>query len=179
MKKRTAKSIIVGAIIAAATALTLPAFAHPGNGKGNRHRTGGISNSPCNDGMIVLSPDTLWPPNHKLVTVDVAYIDNDNDGDPVSLTINSISSNQDSPDGTSECGPSSGPDWIVGPSPVTATDPTSASTTVQLRAERCGDEGSRIYTISVTCTDGAPENATARAQTVDVTVIVPHDQGRR
>jgi hypothetical protein len=78
-------------------AFTLPAFAHSTHGPG--HKTGGIGHTPCNDGVVVLSPNTLWPPNHELHTVDVAYIDNDNEADAVSLAINSISSNQDSPDG--------------------------------------------------------------------------------
>ncbi len=165
------KYTIAIVVLIACFALMLPAFAHPGNGEGHRHRTGGIDNVRCNDGMIVISPAILWPPNHKLVTVDVVYIDNDKDGDAVSLAINSISSNQDAPDGTSECSnqeeqsetpgckqdepddtskcaSSNGPDWIIGPTPVNATDPDSAATTVQLRAERCGNDGSRIYTIS-------------------------------
>jgi hypothetical protein len=78
-------------------AFTLPAFAHSTHGPG--HKTGVIGHTPCNDGVVVLSPNTLWPTNHKWHTVDVAYIDNDNEADAVSLAINSISSNQDSPDG--------------------------------------------------------------------------------
>jgi hypothetical protein len=171
------KTVVTTALMVALIALAIPASAHPGNGKGHPpRRTGGIGNSACNDGMIIVSPNTLWPPNHKMVTVDVAYIDRDNDSDAVTLSINSVSSNQDAPDGTSECPPSNGPDWIIGP-PVSSTDPHSAATTVELRAQRCANAGSRVYTISVTCTDGLPENTTALSQTVDMTVTVPHDQG--
>jgi hypothetical protein len=152
--------------------------------------------------MVVVSPNTLFPPNLKLVTVDVAYVDNDQDADVVTLAINSISSNQDSPNGISLCSDQgdqdeqndcdkddhgndmkcmspSVPDWIIGTTPVTATDPHNAATTVQLRADRCGDEGSRIYTVNVTCIDGTHENSSAKSQTVDVTVTVPHDQGHQ
>jgi hypothetical protein len=62
---------------------------------------------------------------------------------------------------------------------VTATDPSSATTTVQLRAARCGGEGSRVYTINVTCTDGAPESSSSRSETVDLTVTVQQDQGHQ
>ncbi len=168
---------IVATVLATLFALSLPAFAHPKNDHGRGHRTGGIGQCPCNDGMIVVSPNTLWPPNHKMVTVDVAYIDNDHDGDALTLAIDSISSNQDAADGTSNCEPASGPDWIIGPTPVTSTDPASAATSVELRAERCAEMGSRTYTITVTCMDGAPESAPSRSETVDVTVTVPHDQG--
>ena len=158
-------------------AFALPAFAHPSHDHKRSHKTGGIGHVPCGDGMVVVSPNRLWPPNHKMVTVDLAYIDNDKDGDATSLAIDSISSNQDSPDGTSQCGPSKGPDWVIGPTPVSATDPDNAATTVELRAERCGEMGSRVYTITVTCTDGAPESCPCRSETVDLTVTVPHDQG--
>jgi len=198
MKMNKPKASIAGALMTLLVALPLNAFAHrdKGHGHGHGHRTGGIGEAHCNDGMVVVSPNTLFPPNHKLVTVDVAYMDNDGDGDSVTLATNAVSSNQDSPDGislcgnqneqgenqgcdqqgdSSDCASSSGPDWIIGPTPVTATDPNPAATTVQLRAERCGDEGSRIYTINVTCTDNSAREATS--QSVDVMVTVPHDQG--
>ena len=127
----------------------------------------------CNDGNIVFSPASLWPPNHKLVTIDIAYLDNDNDADSTSFTINSISSNQDTEDATGACGPA-GPDWIFDSTPVISTDPSAAATTFQLRSERCGDAGDRIYDINVTCTDSGSETA---QQTVDVFVTVAHSRG--
>jgi hypothetical protein len=48
---------------------------------GHGHKRGGIGSVACNDGNVVFSPSSLWPPNHKLVTIDIAYVDNDNDAD--------------------------------------------------------------------------------------------------
>jgi hypothetical protein len=142
-------------------------------GHGHGHKSGGIGSVACNDGNVVFSPSSLWPPNHKLVTIDVAYLDNDSDADSTGLTINSISSNQDAEDATGSCGPA-GPDWIFDSTPVTSTDPSAAATTFQLRSERCGNAGDRIYDVNVTCTDGGSE---ATQQTVDVFVTVAHSQG--
>ena len=44
---------------------------------------------------------------------------------------------------------------------------------LNLRAERLGSGNGRVYTITVTCTNGVNPNASQ-----SVAVIVPHDQGR-
>jgi hypothetical protein len=54
------------------------------------------------------------------------------------------------------------PDWIV-----------LDDHHVQLRAEREGPGNGRIYTITITCVDSGGNTSTD-----DVTVTVPHDQGR-
>lgn len=164
-------AIVLGTIF-----VTLFLLATASQAKARGHRRGGIGQVPCNDGVIVITPNSLWPPNHKLVTVDVAYIDNDHDGDALTVAIDSVLSNQDAPDGTSECGPSKGPDWIIGPA-ASGTDPGSAATSLELRSERCANEGSRIYTITVTCTEGEPSGVVPRSETVDLMVTVAHDQG--
>ena len=173
---------LIVAVAVAALAAAPSAWAEDGPGfnqngqpfrpHGHGHKSGGIGSVACNDGNVVLSPSSLWPPNHKLVTIDIAYLDNDNDADSTSLTINSISSNQDTEDATGTCGPA-GPDWIFDSTPVTSTDPSAAATTFQLRSERCGDAGDRIYDVNVTCTDSGAETA---QQTVDVFVTVAHSQ---
>lgn len=97
------------------------------------------------------SPSSLWPPNHKMVNVAIAYTATDTCGAAAPVTCSlSVSSNE----GTSA-------DWSV----VDAHD-------VQLRATRDGGGNGRIYTVTITCTDtaGAASNAA-------VTVTVPHDQG--
>ncbi len=43
--------------------------------------------------------------------------------------------------------------------------------TLELRAERSGSSGARIYTIGVSCSDTAGKTAAGQA-----TVLVPHDQ---
>ena len=130
----------------------------------------------CGDGTILVTPETLWPPNHKLKTIDISYLETASDADTISLTINSITDNEigEDPgtDGTPDpCGPALA-DWVFDTTPVTNTDPNAAATTVQVRAERCGsDKGGRTYDINLTCTnaDGAPT-------TIDVPVVVQHNK---
>ena len=108
---------------------------------------------------ISASPDTLWPPNHKMVEVTVAVDCEDIcDSAPVCQIVN-VTSNEpinDLGDGNTEA------DWeITGPY------------TVNLRAERAGVLTGRVYTIHVECTDVSGNTTT---DTVDVTV--PHNQGK-
>lgn len=131
----------------------------------------------CGDGTILVTPETLWPPNHKLKTIDITYVETATDTAPdtISLTINSITDNEIAQDpgtaGTSDsCGPSDA-DWVFDNTPVTNTDPTAAATTVQVRAERCGnDKAGRTYTINLTCSGSDGTTAT-----IDVPVVVPHN----
>jgi hypothetical protein len=106
---------------------------------------------------ITASPDTLWPPNHKMVevSVDVSAADNC-DPNPVCMII-SVTSNE--PEDALGDG-ATAPDWEI-------TD----DLTVNLRAERSGQGSGRVYTITVQCTDTSNNSATASA-----TVTVPHDQ---
>ncbi len=144
-----------------------------------RSRAGGQAAVACGDGMVVYSPITVWPPNHKLKTVTIQFIDQDSDADALSLTVNSIADNQSSTDasGSGGCGAptaTQGPDWTFSSTPVTGTDPTAVTTTVQVRAERCGSlPGPRVYDINVTCAESGSETTST---TVDLLVSVPHDQ---
>jgi HYR domain len=115
---------------------------------------------------IVASPDTLWPPNHKLVPVSITASATDNCDPSLSCRIVSVSANEP------VLGPGSGntdPDWVI-------TDPgpkvSPAMLGVALRAERAGGGTGRVYRIDTTCAD-ASGNTTAGA----TTVTVPHDQG--
>ena len=102
---------------------------------------------------ISASPNLLKPPNHTLRLVTVSVSDSDNcDPNPVCRII-SVTSNQ--PD--SGCSSGDKPNDIQNISGLT----------VQLRAERCGTGTSRIYTITVQCTD-ASGNASTRTTTVTV-----------
>ena len=95
------------------------------------------------------SPSSLWPPNHKFVSVTVSYGSADACGRPDGCTL-SVSSNE----GTAS-------DWQV-----------VDGHHVQLRADRDGNGNGRTYTITITCTDVSGEVATSQ-----VFVVVPHDQG--
>lgn len=98
-----------------------------------------------------VSPATLSPPNHKMVNVTVSYSSSDNCG----ATNCSLSVTSNEPvDGTGDGDTS--PDWIV-------VDEHH----VKLRAERSGGGSNRVYTITITCTDGAG-NSSSQSRTVTV-----------
>jgi hypothetical protein len=101
-------------------------------------------------------PDILWPPNHRLVPVEIRGVA-DACGQATTITVDSIF--QDEPldsegDGNTE------PDAFgVG------------TGTPQIRAERAGTRNGRVYHIGFTATDIRGETCTGTA-----TVGVPHDR---
>lgn len=174
--------------VSAATMMVAMAVSHPAAAKSLE---GGEASVPCGDGQVVYSPTQLWPPNHKMRTITVTYIDSstagatqgDNDGDAESLTINSVTDNQvgDDDQGGHGCGTATqkqGSDWAFSTNTISGTDPATIATTLQVRGERCGKDKSegRIYTINVTCGDG-DSGTTSNPTTVDLNVTVPHDRG--
>jgi uncharacterized lipoprotein YddW (UPF0748 family) len=98
----------------------------------------------------------LWPANHKMTTVRVAYGATDNCG-TVQTTSLSVSSNE--PVNGLEDGDTS-PDWEI-----------VNNHEVKLRAERSGTGTGRIYTITITATDGSNTSST------NVMVQVPISRG--
>jgi fibronectin type 3 domain-containing protein len=94
-----------------------------------------------------VTPNELYPPNHKMKMVMLSYKVEDNCGAMTSL---SVTSNEPvSPEG----------DWEV-----------IDGGHVKLRAERDGNGTGRIYTITITATDAA-----GNTTSTPVTVLVPHD----
>jgi hypothetical protein len=75
-------------------------------------------------------------------------------------------------------------DWSGVGNSGTATDPNAATTSAQVRAERSGPNGSRVYTITVMCSDmhgmdpKDPGEAMGQMGSANLTVTVPHDQGQ-
>lgn len=101
-------------------------------------------------GELTASPDHLWPPNHKMVTVTLTVSVTD-DRDPAPVTrILSVSSSE--PD-TGE------PDWQI-----------TGDLTVKLRAERAGNGPGRLYTVTVQSTDASGNSSTA-----EVLIPVAHN----
>jgi len=130
----------------------------------------------CSDGSVTYSPTTLWPPNHKLQTITIQYNQPCDDGfcpgPPISVTVNSITETQEPPgNGCGQPSSQQGPDFTGVGNTASSVEPGPATTTVQLRAERCGTEDTdRVYDINVTCNDdGELGNA-------DLLVTVPHNQ---
>lgn len=109
---------------------------------------------------VAPSQSVLWPPNHRMVPIDIAVQVSDACDSAVQCSIDSVTSNQPINgigDGNTE------PDWaFAGP------------LTVELRAERAGPLAARIYTLDVHCADAA-----GNLSTTTTTVSVPHDQRRR
>ena len=106
---------------------------------------------------VSASPNSLWPPNHKMRDVAVNYTTTSNCPGPISCQL-SVSSNEPV-NGTGDG--NTAPDWMV-------TD----NRNVKLRAERSGNGNGRIYTITITCTQFG------KVTTRSTTVTVPHDMGR-
>jgi hypothetical protein len=99
------------------------------------------------------TPNSIWPPNHKMIPVHVSGATTGGCG-AVSCKIISVSSNEPvDADG----------DWVI-----------TGDLTLNLRAERLGTGTGRTYTITVQCTDASGNNSTKT-----VAVTVPHDQGER
>lgn len=104
---------------------------------------------------VTVSPDTLWPPNHKYVTVQATVDISDNIDPTPTLTLVSVTSNE--PD--DGLGDGDTPDDIV----------IVDEFTFELRAERSGTGDGRVYTITYEATDACGNSTTATA-----TVTVPH-----
>lgn len=105
---------------------------------------------------VSATPSILWPPNHRMVDVRVHYDATDNCGEVICTL--SVTSNEPI-DGLGDG--DTAPDWEI----VDAHQ-------VRLRAERSGTGHGRVYTMTITCTDGSG-NTTVKT----VTVSVPHDRG--
>lgn len=119
-----------------------------------------LDSKPPDIESVAVNSDTLWPPNHKMVPITVTVVAADNvDGTNITTEILSVvSSEPDDGRGDGKTGPD-----------IELIDGTM---TVNLRAERSGNNVGRVYTITVQCTDLAGNSSTA-----DVLVTVPHDQG--
>ena len=102
-------------------------------------------------------PNSLWPPNHKMVDVTVNYNATDNCPGPIACHL-SVSSNE--PVNSTGDG-NTAPDWVIVNNHL-----------VDLRAERKGNGDGRVYTITVTCSD---THGNTSSQNTAVTVA--HDQG--
>jgi hypothetical protein len=114
-------------------------------------------NAPPDCSVLVVNPNSLWPPNHKLRLVTVTGA-SDPEGGSVTTTVTGVT--QDEPVNGLGDGDVS-PDAVLGP----------ASNQVRLRAERSGTRDGRVYRIAVSAEDelGLTCSGTLR-------VAVPHDQ---
>ena len=112
---------------------------------------------------VALTPNRLWPPNHKMVAVTTNVQASDTCDPNPTVTLVSITSNE--PD--NGLGDGDTPNDIQ--NAAFGTDDRSFA----LRAERSGKGTGRIYTVTYQAKDRAGKTSTATAQ-----VVVPHDQGK-
>jgi hypothetical protein len=116
------------------------------------------ANQPPDCSQVHADPSVLWPPNHRLVPIQILGV-TDPEGDPISITVTGIT--QDEPTNGLGDGDTS-PDAVgVGTSQV------------QVRAERAGSGNGRVYVISFHAGDG--QGGTCAGS---VKVTVPHDKGK-
>jgi hypothetical protein len=104
-----------------------------------------------------VTPNTLWPPNHKYVEVQVTVTTVDNCDPAPNITLVSITSNE--PDNSRGDGNTANDIIIIN------------DFTFNLRAERSGAGAGRIYTITYKATDVSGNHVMTT-----VTVEVPHNQ---
>jgi VCBS repeat-containing protein len=114
---------------------------------------------------VSVSPDILWPANHKMVDIIATVTVNDSCDQAPSIVLTSVVSNE--PDDAKGNGDGNTVNDIQG------ADVGTEDYAFSLRAEAAGGGDGRIYTITYTVTDACGNSATAI-----VTVIVPHDQGK-
>jgi hypothetical protein len=185
-------------------ALGIMVTAASGWAKNAKNKDSGAFSTTClendpnlsNGATIALAPAQLWPPKHQMadVTISMNLNADANSSIPVSFSITSITDDQVADDdaGGHGCGKKTskqGLDWappgLTSDNPLTingslqmATDsivtPTGA---VQLRRERCGRDGSRVYELEVTCCDNSnSQSPVCDAQPEVLEVTVPHDR---
>ena len=172
------RTIISGAAIALAVAGAGISSAAPGS------PAGGEGTVACNDGVVTWDPTTIWPPNHKMQTVNIAYTSDEDDlaYDTSRVTVDLITHDQILADGTELNGSGNTPVDFTGIGATgTAPEGEAAATSVQIRQERSGrEQDGRTYTINVTCSDYDSATGLLReSDTVELTVDVPHDQRRQ
>jgi hypothetical protein len=110
---------------------------------------------------VSTDPSVLWPPNHRLVPVDVTVDTADACGD---TTVNLVSVSSSEPDeGT-------GDGNTVGD--IQGVEPGTDDRQLLLRAERAGGGDGRTYTLFYTVTDESGNAAESSAE-----IRVPHDRG--
>ena len=120
-----------------------------------------IEDTVAPDVTVSVSPDTLWPPNHKLKTITATV--STSDACDASPTIRLVSITSDEPDNGVGDG-------------NTVNDIQGANfgtndTTFQLRSERQGGGNGRTYTITYEA-----EDVSGNSITKEATVTVPHNQ---
>ena len=121
-----------------------------------------VGNQPPDCSKASADQECLWPPNNQMVPVSILGV-TDPDGDPLSITITSITSDEPTASDKGSGGAKHAPDASgVG------------TGTAMIRSERSGNGDGRVYVINFTANDGKGGECTG-----SVMVKVPHDQSSK
>jgi hypothetical protein len=113
---------------------------------------------------LVADPHVLWPPNHRLVPVQVAWTAQDTcDAMPAVRLVAAASSEPDDAEGEGD-GRTRGD--------IAGAEDGTPDAQVSLRAERAAAGTGRVYELVYTATDASGNSVSALA-----VIMVPHDQG--
>jgi hypothetical protein len=126
-----------------------------------------VEDTTAPDISVTVSPDTLWPPNHKMVDI-VATVTFSDICDATPTVVLTITSNEPDNDQGKPYDPqdsTSGDGNTINDIQIGTDDYA-----FKLRAERAGAGDGRVYTITYTVTDASGNSASASA-----TVVVPLD----
>lgn len=167
--------VAVGAVAAlTAAGLAVPAVADK-PGDTDTTKTSYAENArECDNGTVTLAgPQTLWPPNHKMVD-QTATATADESDEQVSLQL--LISLLDAVGGDGS--PQQGADMTYDPAPRTGTG--TVEVPLAVRAERSGKGTGRTYTIDWQATFGDETCASPAfgGEQAPFEIFVPHDQGR-
>ncbi len=109
-------------------------------------------------------PCILWPPNHKMVDVEIQVTAADESG---SVTLSATVESSEPPDSTGDG--NTIPDFTE---PV--IDQDTGVITLQLRSERKGNGSGRTYTMIITATDPSGNSSDCILE-----CVAPHDMGKK
>jgi murein DD-endopeptidase MepM/ murein hydrolase activator NlpD len=115
---------------------------------------------------VLVTPNVLWPPNHKMVQISSSKVVSDNCDDSPTVTLISIVMNEGEETNTFD--PTF--DYTLGDG-HTIDDIEIIGGNIYLRAERSGTGTGRVYTLTYKAVDDS-ENETVQS----ATVTVPHEQ---
>ena len=117
--------------------------------------------------IMTVSPDILWPPNHKMVPITLTVNATDNCGPTITINLKSIIMNEGQETNTYD----PAYDDTTGDGNTLNDIQVDANGNIYLRAERSGGGNGRVYKITYSATDASGNTSSAEA-----TVTVPHDQ---
>ena len=116
---------------------------------------------------ITVSPNVLWPPNHKMVQITPTVTAADNCGGDLTIGLESISMNEGDETTTSDLNHEN----TMGDGNTTDDVQVDGAGNISLRAERSGSSSGRTYTITYSATDASGNTSEASA-----VVTVPHNK---